>query len=134
MGNEILKMLSFALITVVLVVAFITANLRITIFVVSLVMLVIIYMTVACHLWGLTLNNIFAINLAFALGIAVDYSVHIAHTYLHEKPPKGIASDKEKREYKVAKAISKMGSSVFHGGFSTLLAVSVLGFARLYTF
>ena len=27
-----------------------------------------------------------------------------------------------------------MGSSVFHGGFSTLLAVSMLGFARLYFF
>ena len=27
-----------------------------------------------------------------------------------------------------------MGSSVFHGGMSTLLAISLLGFANLYTF
>ena len=27
-----------------------------------------------------------------------------------------------------------MGSSVFHGGFSTLLAISVMAFANLYTF
>ena len=27
-----------------------------------------------------------------------------------------------------------MGSSVFHGGFSTLLAVSVMAFAKNYTF
>jgi len=27
-----------------------------------------------------------------------------------------------------------MGSSVFHGGFSTFIAISMLYFARLYTF
>ena len=27
-----------------------------------------------------------------------------------------------------------MGSSVFHGGFSTFLAVGVMGFAKLYSF
>ena len=27
-----------------------------------------------------------------------------------------------------------MGSSVFHGGFSTLLAISVIAFARLWSF
>ena len=27
-----------------------------------------------------------------------------------------------------------MGSSVFHGGFSTFIAVALMGFAKLYTF
>ena len=119
-------MLSFAILTVSLVVLFITFDIRVSAIVVSVVLLVVVYMTAACHYWGLTLNHVFAVNLTFALGIAVDYSVHIAHTYLVVVPPKTMITKKEKRDFKVAKAVSKMGSSVFHGGFSTLLAVSVL--------
>ena len=72
--------------------------------------------------------------MSFALGISIDYSVHIAHKYLTTKPPKSLKTNQEKRDYKVSKAISQMGSSVFHGGMSTLLAISLLGFANLYTF
>ena len=89
-------------------------------------------MTGLCHFWGLTINNIFAINVTFALGIAIDFSVHIAHKYLVIVPPTYLKTNKQKREYKTSKAISVMGSSVFHGGFSTLLAVSVLIKARHY--
>ena len=134
LGKEILNMLSYALLTVTVVVLFITFDVRMTIFVVAIVLLVVLYMTAMCHHWGLELNNFFAVNLTFALGIAVDYSVHIAHKYLIIKPPESLKSDKEKREYKISKAISVMGSGVFHGGFSTLLAVSTLSFARIATF
>ena len=127
-------MLSYALLTVTVVVLFITFDVRITFLVVSIVLLVVLYMTAICHHWGLTLNNFFSVNLTFALGIAVDYSVHVAHKYLVIKPPAALKSDKEKREYKISKAISVMGSGVFHGAFSTLLAVSVLAFARIFSF
>ena len=36
--------------------------------------------------------------------------------------------------YKAQMALTKMGSSVFHGGFSTFLAISVLGPAKTYIF
>ena len=134
LGKEVLNMLAYALLTVTLVVLFITFDVRMTLIVVTVVLLVVVYMTAICHHWGLTLNNFFAVNLTFALGIAVDYSVHIAHKYLTIKPPVSLITNKEKREYKISKAISVMGSGVFHGGFSTLLAVSVLGFANLFSF
>ena len=127
-------MMLYALLTVTFVVLFITFDVRMTLFVVTVVLLVVVYMTAICHHWGLDLNNFFAVNLTFALGIAVDYSVHIAHKYLTIKPPVSLKSNKEKREFKISKAISVMGSGVFHGGFSTLLAVSVLGFAKIYSF
>lgn len=72
-------------------------------------------------------------NFNFALGIAIDYSAHIAHKYLTITPPDSM-SNSEKREYKVRLAISQMGSSVFHGGFSTFLAISLMGFGRTYVF
>ena len=80
------------------------------------------------------MNNVFAVNLSLALGISIDYAVHIAHRYLVVVPPDHLISNKERRDFKVAKAISQMGSSVFHGGFSTILCVLVLGWAKSYIF
>lgn len=93
LGKEILSMLTYALLTVIVVVLFITFDLRITIFVIFVVLLVIVYMAAVCHFWGLTLNTIFAINLTFALGIAVDFSVHIAHKYLTVNPPASLKTN-----------------------------------------
>ena len=86
LGREIRTILTYALLTVTLVVLFITFNLRVTLFVLFVVSLVVVYMTGLCYFWGLTLNNTFAVNLGFALGIAIDYSVHISHKYLSTKP------------------------------------------------
>ena len=61
-----------------------------TFYVTFVVILVNVYMLGICHVWGLTINNYFTINMSFALGIAVDYSVHIGHTYLCIKPPAGV--------------------------------------------
>ena len=91
--GEIIKMLLYALSIVTLVVLFITFDLRVTFIVVMVVSLVILYMTAICHYWGLQLNNFFAVNLTFALGIAVDYSVHIAHKYLIIKPPASLQTN-----------------------------------------
>ena len=86
------------------------------------------------YYWDLTFNHLLSINMSFALGIAVDYSTHIAHTYLLVKPPPSLKTKQAKREYKARKAISQMGSSVFHGGISTFLAIGMLFWAKLYTF
>ena len=91
-------------------------------------------MTGVCYFWGLTFNNIFALNLTFALGIAVDFAVHISHKYLVTVPPSTLKSNNEKRDYKVRAAVSKMGASVLYAGLSTLIAVTVLCVARMYIF
>ena len=93
LGKEIRTILTYALLTVTLVVLFITFNLRVTLFVLFVVSLVVVYMTGLCYFWGLTLNNTFAVNLGFALGIAIDYSVHISHKYLTTKPLKSCITD-----------------------------------------
>ena len=38
------------------------------------------------------------------------------------------------RKYKASKALSIMGSSVFHGGFSTFLAILALATSKSYIF
>jgi len=70
-----------------------------------------------------------------ALGLAVDYSAHIAHNYLVIVPPPGSCNNEaEKRLYKVKKSLSQIGSSIFHGGFSTFLAICMLGGSKSYIF
>ena len=114
--------------TVILVVFLITFNIKVTIFIVFVVLLVVVYMIAMIHLWGLTLNHMTGMNLIFGLGITVDFSVHIAHKYLIIDPPKHLKTREEKRNYKASHAISKMGSAVFHGGVSTFIAVCIIGF------
>ena len=77
------------------------------------------------------MNNIVVVNLVIGLGLAVDYSAHIAHTYLHVEAPKDLTT-REKRKYKARVAISSMGSSVAHGGISTFLAIILLGGSKSY--
>jgi len=74
---------------------------------------------------GLDFNSITAINLVLAVGLAVDYSAHIAHSFLVAKGP-GLERAKE--------AIDHVGMSVFSGAFSTFLAILPLGLGKSYVF
>jgi len=75
--------------------------------------------------WGLDFNSVTAINLVLAVGLAVDYSAHIAHSFLVEKGP-GVERAK--------KAVDHIGYSVFNGGLSTFLAIMPLGLGKSYVF
>ena len=87
-------MLMFGFITITVVILLIIANLFMTLMILLLIILVLIYMTGLCYFWGLTMNNFFAVNLSLALGISVDYSVHIAHKYLIVIPPASMVTNK----------------------------------------
>eukprot|EP00659_Diplonema_papillatum_P016618 gene16618-25486_t len=81
---------------------------------------------------GVELNSVSVICIMIAIGIAVDYSVHIAHAFLLVS-----ASDQEfasSRAQRAAYALWKMGPAVFNGGFSTFLAILPLALAKSYVF
>ena len=126
--------IGLAICAVFCVVLFITGSVQITLLVVLAVILVDLFLLGLIHFWDLTMNNIIVVNLVIGLGLSVDYSAHIAHTYLIVNPPKECKTDNEKRMFKARVAISKMGSSVIHGGFSTFLAIIVLAAAKSYIF
>ena len=54
------------------------------------------------------------INLVLAVGLAVDYSAHVAHAFMITPGT---------RQQRVDVAIEEMGTAVIHGAFSTFLAV-----------
>ena len=121
-------------VAVFLVVTFITGSLPVTCLVISAVLLVDIFLMALIHYWDMTLNSIVLIHLVMGLGLSVDFSAHIAHTYLVVEVPSSITKLSEKRTYKAKVAISSMGSSVIHGGMSTLLAVLCTSGAKHYIF
>jgi len=75
--------------------------------------------------WELDFNSVTAINLVLAVGLAVDYSAHIAHSFLVAKGT-GVERAKE--------AVDHIGMSVFNGAFSTFLAILPLGLSKSYVF
>ena len=110
---------------------------KVTALVTVSIILVDIYLYSLIYFWGLTFNTIVVINIVVAIGLSVDYSAHIAHSYLTARPPRNAyfkGRPDRKRLYKARLALSQMGSSVFHGGFSTLLAISALGPSSSYVF
>jgi len=99
------------------------------IFAASLVLLMIGFVDV-CILgymahWDLDFNSVTAINLVLAVGLAVDYSAHIAHSFLVATGP-GVDRAKE--------AVDHIGMSVFNGAFSTFLAILPLSLGKSYIF
>lgn len=131
--DEALLSTGLSLLAVLLVVFLVTGSVPVTLLVVLAVLLVDLFLTALVFYWDLTFNNVVIINVVIAIGLSVDYSAHIAHTYLVVEPPAEMTNS-EKRVYKARKALSGMGSSVFHGGFSTFLAIISLAGARSYIF
>jgi predicted RND superfamily exporter protein len=131
--KESVLSIGLSLVAVAVVVFIITGSLPVTALVVFAVILVDFFLIALIYFWNLTFNTIIIVNIVIAIGLAVDYSAHIAHTYLIIKAPE-MMSNSEKRVYKARKALSSMGSSVFHGGFSTFLAIISLSGSKSYIF
>lgn len=84
--------------------------------------------------WDLELNFITVINLVLAIGLAVDYSAHMAHAYNVTEPSYECVTNRERRVSKVKKTFSKIGTSVFHGAMSTFLAIITISGSSSYIF
>ena len=78
------------------------------------------------QLWGITIDTSAAVLLSVALGLAVDYSAHIAHAFVTMKG--------KSRDERVKKTIIEIGPAVFNGGFSTFLAFSILMVSKSFVF
>ena len=59
-------------------------------------------------MWDVPLNSISMINLVMAIGFAVDYSAHVAHSF--------VFSTESNPEKRVVNALKTVGASVIMGG------------------
>ena len=94
----------FSLIGVLIVIFVITGSIPMTAMVGLCVLLVDIYLLGLMFYSGLTFNIFAVLMIVFGLGLAVDYSAHIAHCYLVAVPPRPQGrelTNTEKRHFKV---------------------------------
>ena len=80
--KESVLSIGLSLVAVAAVVFMITGSLPVTGLVVLSVILVDYFLIALIYYWDLTFNTIIIVNIVIAIGLAVDYSAHIAHTYL----------------------------------------------------
>ena len=130
--------LILSFVAVLLVILVITSDLVATLVVAICVIITDLFVAGLIFYWNLSLNPIVMLQIILGIGCSVDYSAHIAYAYLVEEIPdemkQRIKTDSQIRKYKAEKALSKMGSSVFHGGFSTFVSLSVLAPTKTYIF
>ena len=138
MFEEFVTPMFIAFAAVLLVILVITSDITATLVVTLCVIMTDIFVAGNIYYWNMTLNPIVLLQVILGIGCSVDYSSHIAYAYLVEDVPdkmqKQIKTKSQIRTYKAEKALSKMGSSVFHGGFSTWVSLSVLARSKTYIF
>ena len=66
------------------------------------------------HFWDITIDIISCINIVLAIGLCVDYSVHIGLSYMVAKGS---------RRDKAVMAVTAIGPAVFNSGVTTFLAL-----------
>lgn len=74
---------------------------------------------------GLVIDSVSVINLVLAVGLSVDYSAHIGHSFMTKS---GF------RNQRALESLADMGAAVVNGALSTFLAVAVLLFSSSYVF
>merc|ERR1711871_1666715 len=75
--------------------------------------------------WDITINSITTIYVLISVGLAVDYSAHIAHMF---KEAKGTAQER------ACAALGRIGPCVLNAMISTFLAVVMFGFSKSLVF
>ena len=121
-----------SIVAVVLVVLVITADPVITTLVFLCVAMTDLFLFGHIYYMDLTFNPLTSLNVVISMGISVDYSCHIAYAYLLEPIPEDCDTKAKIRHHKTTAALRKMGSSVFHGGFSTFVAIFALVVNKTY--
>ena len=122
---EVYRNILLAMICVFLSTLLFIANLRAAIIIIFVVLITLVDVGGFLHFWGITIDTVSCNNLVIAIGLCVDYSVHITHRFLHEK---GSRNDR------VVSTLENIGPAVFNGGFSTFLAFILLAGSRSHVF
>merc|ERR1711871_1622602 len=100
-------------------------KIRVSSFVVLTILLSIVDVVGLLYFWDVTVSGVSTIYILICVGLAVDYSAHIAHIF---KESTGTSKERS------AKALGRIGPSVFNAVISTFLAVLVIGTSKSYVF
>ena len=106
---ELWRNVGLAVLCILLTSLLLLANLRVCLAILATVLATLTDIIGFLHFWGVTIDIVSSINLVIAVGLCVDYSVHVAHAYTVSGS--GVA------------AVRSIGPAVVQGGLSSLLAL-----------
>ncbi|CAM9203139.1 unnamed protein product [Chrysoparadoxa australica] len=122
MFRETISNFGLVLVAVLIFSIMVLGRLRYAVLAVVMVAIVDLEILASIYFWGLKINSITGIELVMAVGLVVDYIVHVLHYFVHQPYTDGI-------EKRVILALEEIGPSIMLGGATTFLGVVPLAFA-----
>eukprot|EP00088_Acartia_fossae_P046862 TRINITY_DN5073_c0_g1_i2.p1 TRINITY_DN5073_c0_g1~~TRINITY_DN5073_c0_g1_i2.p1 ORF type:complete len:1105 (-),score=246.34 TRINITY_DN5073_c0_g1_i2:820-4134(-) len=124
-GFELMRNVGLALVVISIITLILLTDIKICSMAFACVLFTLTDIVGFLHFWHMTIDIISCVSIVLAIGLCVDYSVHVGHAYL-------IAPGN--RLEKSISALETIGPAVFNGGFTTLLAVIVMAFSKSSVF
>ncbi|XP_070195122.1 patched domain-containing protein 3-like isoform X2 [Littorina saxatilis] len=122
---ELYRNLGLAGAAVLIVTCVLIANLWTSLLVFFCVIFTVVDVAGTLQFWGTSIDTASSILLTLTVGLAVDYSAHIGHTFMTISGP---------RKERTVATLRNIGPAVFNGGFSTFLAFVLLANSSSYGF
>mmetsp|Transcript_7925 Transcript_7925/g.29329 ORF Transcript_7925/g.29329 Transcript_7925/m.29329 type:complete len:207 (-) Transcript_7925:1306-1926(-) len=123
--TETLRSLLWAALAVLGVMLILLADIKMALLVFVIIVLIDVELLGMMYFIGLEYNAVTTINLVISLGLSVDYSVHIAHSFLKWQGT---------RRERAQAALADIGAAVFYAATSTFLAFIPLAASQSYIF
>jgi len=124
-SEELTRNLTIAGGIIIMIICVLVPDPRIAVLIALNIILSMVEVVGIAHFWGITFMGVSTIYFLICLGLSVDYSAHIGHMF---KVSEGTAQER------ALGSLVRIGPSVFHAIFSTLLAVIVIGTAKSFIF
>lgn len=93
----------------------------------SVILSIFVWLLASIPVWGLDLNSISAVNLVMSIGLVVDYSLHLIHSF-------GLQPSSLGRKQRTLNALQTIGPAVLLGLTTTFLGVLPVAFASSQVF
>ena len=124
-GHELLRNLLLSLLSVAIITLLLLGNVFVCIIVLVMVIVTLVDIVGFLHFWGITIDILSAVNIVLAIGLCVDYAVHIAHAFLMSQGS---------RQQRATSAVKLIGAAVINGGTTTFLALLFCGLSSSHVY
>ncbi|CAG0890355.1 unnamed protein product [Cyprideis torosa] len=123
--EELYRNIGLAMVCVFVVTLGLLGNIWTCLIVLSCVVMTLISVAGLMYNWGVTIDTVSCICMVLAIGLSVDYSAHVGHTFMT------VSGTRDRR---AALTLTRIGPAVFSGGFSTFLAFAALFTSQSHVF
>ncbi len=123
-GFELGRNLGLASAAIFLITLAMLADLKLCCLVLLTVGLTIVDVIGMIYFWGLTIDTVSCMGIIVVVGLCVDYSAHIAHSFRVSEAATG--------QERAIDALVTIGPAILNGGVTTFLALVFLGFSNSY--